>query len=68
MLWRGRRPDQRTKFTGKTEPGPDGIFGYSSIVQTPLDGGGFHVIAQDLVYRMERDHISAIAVLQVSEN
>jgi len=53
---------------GKTEPTPDGIFGYASFVQTPLDGGGFHVIAQDLVYRMERDHITAIAVLQVSEN
>jgi hypothetical protein len=53
---------------GKTEPTPEGIFGYTSIVQTPVDGGGFHVIAQDLVYRLERDHITAIAVLQVSEN
>ena len=53
---------------GKTEPTAGGIFGYTSFVEAPRDGGGYVVVAQDLVYRMERDHITAIAVLQVSEN
>jgi hypothetical protein len=54
---------------GVMRPRDTGTFGYRSVVQTPLASGGFFVIAQDLLYRRNRDgKIDAIGVLQVSEN
>lgn len=54
---------------GVMRPTDTGMWGYRSVVQTPLEGGGFFVIAQELHYRRNNaGEIDAIAVLQVSEN
>lgn len=50
---------------GKVEPAEDGTFGYATIDEVTRDGRPYY-IGQELVYRLERDHIVAVAVLQVS--
>jgi hypothetical protein len=51
---------------GTVEP-EGGLFGYRYMDEIPLDGKGTQYIAQELVYRVDGDHIGAVAVLQISE-